>query len=101
MIETPAVEDLWQRYYRGDQNIFSRRLYTERGQEAFDEVQRRYRADAQFRETVDRYNQEFERLLNEVSREDRDGSLLRSYLTSDTGKVYTLLGHASGRFASM
>ena len=31
------------------------------------------------------------------SKNDRDGSGLRSYLVSDTGKVYTLLAHAAGR----
>ena len=51
-----------------------------------------------FRETVDRYVHEFERLLAEVGRDDHDGSLLRTYLTSETGKVYTMLSHAAGRF---
>ena len=36
MIEHAAAEELWQRYYRGDQNIFTRRLYTPRGQQTFD-----------------------------------------------------------------
>ena len=42
--------------------------------------------------------QEFERLLSEVARDDRDGSLAKSYLVSDTGKVYTMLAHAAQRF---
>ena len=32
------------------------------------------------------------------SREDRGQMLARSYLTSETGKVYTMLAHAAGRF---
>ena len=40
----------------------------------------------------------FERLLAEVSRDDRDSMLTKTYLTSETGKVYTMLAHASGRF---
>jgi hypothetical protein len=32
-----------------------------------------------------------------VSRDDRDSVLARTYLTSETGKVYTMLAHASGR----
>ena len=32
------------------------------------------------------------------SREERDPALARTYLTSETGKVYTMLAHASGRF---
>jgi hypothetical protein len=41
--------------------------------------------------------QEFERLLAKVSQSDRDGSQWRAYLLSNTGKVYTILAHASGR----
>ncbi|MDN3719959.1 hypothetical protein QW131_14070 [Roseibium salinum] len=39
----------------------------------------------------------FEQLLAQVSRNDRDNMLSQTYLTSDTGKVYTMLAHASGR----
>ena len=41
---------------------------------------------------------EFERLLEEVSRDDRGQLVVRTYLTSETGKVYTMLAHAAGRF---
>src|SRR5271165_2756512 len=74
-----------------------RRLFTEAGQQAFDEIRRRCRADLQFRDTTTRYMQEFERLLAKVSQNDRDGSQWRAYLLSNTGKVYTILAHASGR----
>jgi hypothetical protein len=47
---------------------------------------------------VDRYINDFEKLLADVARNDRDKSLTQSYLTSDTGKVYTMLAHAAGRF---
>ena len=98
MIDHDAAIDLWDRYRRGERNVFSRHLYTQQGQQTFDEIGRRYRADGEFRATVDRYTHEFERLLNEVSQEDRNGQMARSYLTSETGKVYTMLAHASGRF---
>ena len=97
MVDHLAVSDVWDRYNRGERNIFSRRLYTAQGQQTFDEIRRRYRAEPDFRETVNRYNREFERLLNEISRDDRDGGMVRSYLISDTGKVYTMLAHAAGR----
>ena len=47
---------------------------------------------------MEQYIQEFERLLEDVSRGERGGSVARTYLTSDTGKVYTMLAHAAGRF---
>jgi hypothetical protein len=32
-----------------------------------------------------------------VARDDRGQGLTKTYLTSDTGKVYTLLAHAASR----
>jgi hypothetical protein len=98
MIDHDAATDLWDRYKRGERNVFTRRLYTLQGQQAFDEIRKKYRADREFKQTVDRYIGEFERLLEEVSRDDRSQVMARTYLTSETGKVYTMLGHAAGRF---
>jgi hypothetical protein len=97
LIDSVAAVEMWDRWRRGDPAAVSRRLYTEPGQQAFDEIRRRYRADPQFRDTATRYTQEFERLLAKVSQNDRDGSQWRAYLLSNTGKVYTILAHASGR----
>ena len=97
LIDNAAAVEMWDRWRRGDSAAVSRRLYTEAGQQAFDDIRRRYRADSQFRETAARYTQEFERLLAKVSQNDRDGSQWRAYLLSNTGKVYTILAHASGR----
>ena len=38
-----------------------------------------------------------EGVLDEVARDERGPSVLRSHLTSETGMVYTLLAHAAGR----
>ncbi len=98
MIDHDAAADLWDRYKRGERNVFTRKLYTMQGQRAFEEIRRKYRADREFMQTVDRYIAEFERLLDEVSRDDRGQMVARTYLTSETGKVYTMLAHAAGRF---
>jgi hypothetical protein len=98
MIDHDTAVELWDRYRRGERNVFTRRLYTVQGQQTFDEIRRKYRREADFKQTVDRYVDEFERLLAEVTRDDRDPTLARTYLTSETGKVYTMLAHASGRF---
>jgi hypothetical protein len=98
MIDHDAAADLWERYKRGERNVFTRKLYTMQGQQAFEEIRRKYRGDRDFMRTVDRYISEFERLLEEVSRDDRGQVVARTYLTSETGKVYTMLAHAAGRF---
>jgi hypothetical protein len=97
LIYDAALADMWDRFRRGERNAFSTGLYTPQGQQTFEDIRRRYRADADFRETVNRYMREFERLLTDMGRDDRDGSRLRGYLGSATGKVYTLLAHAAGR----
>ncbi|MBA3519821.1 MAG: hypothetical protein H0T75_19775, partial [Rhizobiales bacterium] len=96
-IDHEASVELWDRYKRGERNVFTRRLYTMQGQKTFDELRRKYERDADFRQAVDNYIADFERLLAQVSRDDQDPSVSRMYLTSDTGKVYTMLAHAAGR----
>ena len=64
----------------------------------FDELRRKYERDSDFRRAVDNYIGDFERLLSQVSKDDTDPKVSRMYLTSDTGKVYTMLAHAAGRF---
>ncbi len=98
LIDHNAAADLWDRYNRGERNVFTRKLYTAQGQKVFDEVRGRYRSDRDFKQTVDRYLSEFERLLEDVSRDDHGQTMLRTYLNSETGKVYTMLAHAAGRF---
>ena len=98
MIDHEAAAELWDRYNRGERNVFTKRLYTMQGQKAFDDIRKKYRGEREFKQTVDRYIGEFERLLEEVSRGDRGQVVARTYLTSETGKVYTMLAHAAGRF---
>lgn len=97
MIDHDAAAEAWERFKRGERGVFNRRLYTSAGQKSFEEIRKKYRRNASFRETVDRYIDEFEKLLEQVSRDERGQALTRTYLTSDTGKVYTLLAHAAGR----
>jgi hypothetical protein len=97
-IDHESAVSVWDRYYRGDQNVFTRKIYSTQGQTAFDEARRRYRSERAFREAVDRFAETFEKDLQQIGREDRDGSMIRAYLTSDSGKTYTLLAHAADRF---
>ncbi len=98
-IDHEASVELWERHRRGEHNVFTRRLYTLQGQQTFDEIRKKYQRDAKFRTAVDRYIGDFEKLLAEVNRKNGDNrAASNAYLTSDTGKVYTMLAHASGRF---
>jgi hypothetical protein len=97
-IDHDASVDLWRRYQRGERDVFTRRLYTLKGQQTFEEIKTKYGREPEFRDAVDRYIADFEKLLSDVARNDRDNMMTQTYLTSDTGKVYTMLAHASGRF---
>jgi hypothetical protein len=97
LMDRTLAGEMWDRYQRGESKSFTKRLYTPAGQKAFDEVARKYRADRAFKQTVDRYITEFERLLDEVARDDLGPTALRNHLVSETGLVYTLLAHAAGR----
>ena len=99
MIDHDAAADLWDRYNRGERNVFSAQaLHRRRAKERSKRSARSIASDRDFMQTVDRYIGEFERLLEEVSRDDRGQVVARTYLTSETGKVYTMLAHAAGRF---
>jgi hypothetical protein len=97
-IDHQASIEVWERFKRGERDVFTRRLYTMQGQRTFDEIRQKYQREREFRDAVDRYVADFERLLNEVTRNGADKNAGNSYLVSDTGKVYTMLAHASGRF---
>jgi hypothetical protein len=97
-IDHDAAVELWERQKRGESNLFTRRLYTLQGQQTFDEIRRKYQRDGEFKTAVDRYIADFEKLLAEVGRNSKDRNATNGYLISDTGKVYTMLAHASGRF---
>ncbi len=96
-VDQETVVEVWKRYHRGDHSVISRDVYNRRGQSTFDQVQRRYRNDTAFRHIADRYMADFEKVLKDASKAGQDGKALQTYLISETGKIYLMLAHASGR----
>jgi hypothetical protein len=96
-IDYRTAADVWQRFRSGERGVLGRHIYTVEGQAMFDEMVRRCEREPDFRGTVDRYIADFERLLGDAEASDPDGRLLQNYLTSESGRVYLLLAHASGR----
>ncbi len=100
MVDNTALAETWRRFQRGERDgLFTRQLYTSAGRQAFEEMRRRYRSEPDFRATIDTYVRNFEELLVETGRNDRDGEQSLDLLTGEAGKVYTMLAHASGRLA--
>jgi hypothetical protein len=81
----------------GEQNVFSRRIYTLTGQATYDQVKRRLGSDTEFSKNAQSYMSEFEQLLQRAASGADPVGETRAFLTSDRGKVYTMLAHASGR----
>ena len=96
-IDYRTATDVWQRLRSGERGALGRHIYSPEGQATFDEMARRYDRESDFRMTVDRYMGDFERLLGEAEASDPDGRMLNNYLSSESGRVYLLLAHASGR----
>ncbi|GBF28220.1 hypothetical protein MnTg02_03284 [bacterium MnTg02] len=96
-IDHNKAAELWQRYKSGERGFIDRNVYTHDGRTTFDEIHQRYDRNPDFRDTVDRYLSDFEHLLKEAEKREPDGQLVQNYLTSETGRVYLLLAHASGR----
>jgi hypothetical protein len=96
-VEENIAADVWRRYHKGERNILNRGIYNRDGQATFDQVKRRYESDSTFRHIVDRYLADFERMLQDASKADPKGRTVQTHLTSETGRIYLVLGHASGR----
>jgi hypothetical protein len=88
---------MWDRYQRGERRP-SRSGSIRRRVRRHSTKSRASIAPTALKQTVDRYINEFERLLDEVSRDERGPAALRGHLVSETGLVYTLLAHAAGRW---
>ncbi|MEL6088820.1 hypothetical protein [Bartonella schoenbuchensis] len=92
-----AIVELWNHYRRGQKNIITEQLYTSNGRMIFEMIKQKYISDINFKDSVNQYIADFEKLLRDVSRSSGNTRTARQYLISDTGKVYTILAHASGR----
>jgi hypothetical protein len=98
-LDATTASAIWSRFRSGQRGIMVRSIYTTEGRTAFDSVQKRYRIEDDFRQTVDRYILDFENLLRESDARDPSGRTSQGYVTSDSGRVYLFLAHASGRLA--
>ena len=55
------------------------------------------RSDLGFRSMMDRYLADFEKVLQQTEQADPSGRASLSQIQGDTGRIYLLLAHASGR----
>nr|WP_166176393.1 ATPase [Altererythrobacter segetis] len=95
--DNDVADTAWSSYLRGDRGIFTRRAVRLLDNQQAREVSEIYRADADFRETVNRYIHDFEAMLRSVL-STRDGHALGvTLLSSDPGKLYVALAQSIER----
>jgi len=95
--DNDVADTAWSSYLRGDRGIFTRRAVRLLDNQQAREVSEIYRADADFRETVNRYIHDFEAMLRSVL-STRDGHALGvTLLSSDPGKLYVALAQSIDR----
>jgi hypothetical protein len=96
-LDPATAAAIWQRLRSGQRNVMVRSIYGTEGRALFDDVSHRCRTDSELQRTVSRYLADFERIIAESDTRDPSGRLAHGQLTSDTGRVYLFLAHASGR----
>jgi chromosome segregation ATPase len=95
--DNEVTDTAWSSYLRGDRGIFTRRAVRLLDNQQARDVSEIYRADTDFRETVNRYIHDFEAMLRSVL-STRDGHALGvTLLSSDPGKLYVALAQAIDR----
>jgi hypothetical protein len=95
--DNDVADTAWASYLRGDRGIFTRRAVRLLDNQQAREISEIYRADADFRETVNRYIHDFEAMLRSVL-STRDGHALGvTLLSSDPGKLYVALAQSIER----
>ena len=98
-LDPTTASAIWSRFRAGQRGVMVRSIYTLEGRSLFDDVQRRYASDAGVRESVNRYLQDFVRILRDADQRDPSGRTSQSHIVSDHGRAYLFLAHASGHLS--
>lgn len=95
---TPAVEeDLWRRYYKGEQNVFLHHAAKTITRTQSAAVKKLFAQNSEFRAYAERYMSEYEALLRAARANDRADILTAVFTSSDMGRLYVVLARSVGR----
>ncbi len=94
LLSPENVEELWKKYYNGDNSIFTRYLAKNLNKQQITAIKDAYKDNAEFRKVVTRYLSEYESLLEKAQRNERAGILLSIITSADIGKVYYIIAKA-------
>lgn len=98
-LDPATASTIWSRFQAGQRGFMVRSIYAPESRNLFDGIARRYRADESFKALVDRFLSEYENELSQADQRDGTGGNSQQLVQSETGRVYLVLAHASGRLA--
>jgi hypothetical protein len=97
-LEDDPPLDYLRRYRAGERDIFARRLMQVISRDTTERLNRKYKNDAEFRESVDRYCTQFETLMADIQTSaGGDAAKSEATLNAPVGKAYIALARISGR----
>jgi hypothetical protein len=95
---SPAVEeDLWKRFYKGEQNAFLRHAAKTITRQQATAVKKLFTQNPEFRSYAMRYMSEYETLLKAARMNDRADVLTAVFTSADMGRLYTTLARSTER----
>ena len=94
ILRADVPESDWKRYTNGDRSIFTRALLRERPQDLLNQITTHMKEDTEARSFFIRYVEQFDRLLSECRQSDPENLMESTVLSSDVGKLYTLIKQA-------
>lgn len=95
---TPSVEeDLWKRFYKGEQNVFLRHAAKTITRSQANTVKKLFAQNREFRTYAQRYMSEYEALLKAARANDRADVLTAVFTSSDMGRLYMVLARSTNR----
>jgi hypothetical protein len=96
-IDGKLPPELERRFDHGEQHVYTHRLYQGRGKKMLELLTDRYQSERLMRGRIDAFASLFERLLDTVADTAQGEQLVDACLASESGKLYLMLAHASGR----
>jgi hypothetical protein len=100
-IDGKLPADLERRFDHGEQHVYTHRLYQGRGKKMLELLTDRYQTERLIRGRIDAFARLFERLLDTVADTAQGEQLVDACLASESGKLYLMLAHASGRLNAL
>lgn len=92
-----AEDDLWKRYYKGEQNAFLSYAAKAINRTQLGAVKKMYVENREFRQYVNRYLNECEIFMKAAHTNERGDILSAVFASSDMGRLYAVLARAIGR----